>query len=81
MVEMFGHEEVEYEAYLSKSELAELFRKLADQVEKEGKVEVSTQDGNISLEFTEPVEVKVEYDGGKRKLKIKAEFRQRAKLL
>ncbi len=78
---MFGSEDVEYEAFLSRAEVAELFRKLADLIEREGRVELNTQDGQLSLQFTEPVEVKVEFNSVKKKLKIKAEFRERAKLL
>lgn len=78
---MFSGEEVEYEAHLNRSELAEFLRKLADQVEETGIVKVSTQDGDISFHFTEPVEVKVKCSSPKKKLKVKLEFRQRAKLV
>ncbi len=78
---MFSGEEVEYEAHLNRSELAEFLRKLADQVEGEGIVKLSTQDGDIAFSFNEPVEVKVKCSGPKKKLKVKLEFRQRAKLV
>ncbi len=71
----------EFETYLSRSELIEFLRELANQLEKGNEVTVSTDEWEVMLEFTEPVEVEVDYNGYAKKLEFEIEFRQRPKIM
>ena len=70
----------EFETYLSKSELIEFLRGLADQLEKGNEITVSSDEWEIKFDFTEPIELEVEFDGQARKLEFEIEFRQRSKI-
>ncbi len=71
---------LEFETYLSRSELTEFLRELANQLEKGNEITVSTDEWEVKLEFTEPVEVEVSYNGHTKKLEFEIEFRQRPKI-
>jgi len=63
--------EFEYEFLLSRNELADMLRDLADKISKESRWE-------IPIEFREPLKLKIDFEGnGKKKLKIKIEFKSR----
>ncbi len=70
----------EFETYLSREELAKFLRSLADKIEKGNVVEVSSEDWVIRFEFTEPIEVELEYDAKAKKLEFEIEFRERRRL-
>ncbi len=70
----------EFETYLSRSELTEFLRELANQLEKGNEITVSTDEWEVKLEFTEPVEVEVSYNGYAKKLEFEIKFRQRPKI-
>ncbi len=73
--------EFEFETYLTKDELVEFLRKLADQIEKDNEIEISSEDWIIRFSFTEPIEVEVEFDADAKKLELEIEFRQRSKIV
>lgn len=73
-----AYEEREFETYLAKSELISFLKNIVEQLEKENRVNISSDEMVIDFEFTEPIEVKVEHS--EKKLKIKIEFKKRAKL-
>jgi amphi-Trp domain-containing protein len=71
--------EFEYEFLLSRTELADILRDLADQITKESRLKVSSENWEIPVEFQEPIKLKVDFEGdGKKKLKIKIEFKNRS---
>ncbi len=67
----------EYETHLARTEVAEFLRNLAEQIEK-GEVDIISEDWEIVFDFTDPVEVEVEFDGDKRELEIELTFRKRS---
>ncbi len=72
--------EFEFETYVSREELVEFLRMLADQVEKGNEITISSTDWEIKFTYSEPIEVEVEYDSMAKKLEIEIEFRQRQKI-
>ncbi|MFB6165696.1 MAG: amphi-Trp domain-containing protein [Haloarculaceae archaeon] len=65
----------EREVQLSRAETAAFLRDLADQVERESRLTISTADWEIPFELGEPIEVEVEFTGGRRdELEIEVEF-------
>jgi len=71
---------LEFETYLTKSELIEFLRELAYQLERGNEVTVSTDEWEVKLEFTEPIEVEVDFNSYTKKLEFEIEFRQRSKI-
>ncbi len=70
--------EFEYELLLSRNELADVLRDLADQISKESRLKISSTDWEIPFEFQEPLKLKIDFEGnGKKKLKIKIEFKSK----
>ncbi len=67
----------EYETHLPRGEVAEFLRNLAEQILR-GNVDVVSEDWEIRFEFTDPVEVEVEFDGDKKELEIELTFRRRS---
>lgn len=65
----------EREVQLSAPQTATFLRNLADQIERESRLTISTTDWEIPFEFDEPIEVEVEFTGGRRdELEIEVEF-------
>ncbi len=69
----------EYESYLSRSELAEFLRGLAEQVDRGNEIRVKFDEEEIKSEFTEPVQVEIEFEEEKG-IKIKMKFKRRGKI-
>lgn len=67
----------EREVQLSSEQTATFLRDLADQIEGEPRLTVSTTDWSIPFEFAEPIEVEVEFTGGRQdELEIELEFNE-----
>lgn len=65
----------EREVQLSSDQTATFLRDLADQIEQGSKLTISTTDWEVPFEFTEPIEVEVEFTGGRQdELEIEVEF-------
>lgn len=65
----------EREVHLSRAETATFLRNLADQIQNERRLTISTSDWEIPFEFSEPIEVEVEFTGGRKdELEIEIEF-------
>ncbi|MGA9399923.1 amphi-Trp domain-containing protein [Haladaptatus sp.] len=65
----------EREVQLSREQTATFLRELADQIEAGTKLTVSTSDWEIPFEYDEPIEVEVEFTGGREdELEIELEF-------
>jgi amphi-Trp domain-containing protein len=65
----------EREVYLSRDETAGFLRDLADQVESDTTLTVSSDEWEIPFEYDGPVEVEVEFsDRRERELEIEVEF-------
>jgi amphi-Trp domain-containing protein len=56
----------EREVQLSRAETAAFLRDLADQIEAESRLTISTSEWQIPFAFGEPIEVEVEFTGGRR---------------
>ncbi len=72
--------EYEKEFYLSKKELADFLRGIADQLEKGEKITISTNEWEIPFEYREPIEVEIEYEseeGEENELEIEIEFKSK----
>lgn len=65
----------EREVQLSRDETSAFLRDLADQIDRESQLTVSTDEWEIPFEFAEPIEVEVEFTGGhQNELEIEVEF-------
>lgn len=65
----------EREVQLSRRETATFLRNLADQIQNEPRVTIATSDWEIPFEFAEPIEVEVEFVGGRKdELEVEVEF-------
>lgn len=65
----------EREVQLSRTRTTEFLRELADQIEQGRELTISTTDWEIPFSYEEPIEVEVEFTGGRRKeLEIEVEF-------
>jgi amphi-Trp domain-containing protein len=65
----------EREVYLAREETAEFLRDLADQVESDSQITVSSDDWEIPFAFDGPIEVEVEFsDKQYQELEIELEF-------
>lgn len=65
----------EREVYLSREETAEFLRNLADQIESETQITVSSEEWEIPFEYDSPIEVEVEFAERRQKeLEIELEF-------
>lgn len=65
----------EREVRLSREATAEFLRDLADQIEAEPRLTVSTEEWEIPFKFDEPIEVEVEFVGEKHgQLEVELEF-------
>lgn len=71
--------EFEFETYMTREEVANFLRALADHVER-GEIEISSEDWVIKFKFNDPVEVEVEFDADAKKLEFEIEFRERERL-
>ncbi len=69
----------EYETHLSRHDVAEFLRNLAEQIEK-GLVDITSEEWEIQFEFTDPIEVEVEFNGDRKKLEIELTFKKRGSL-
>lgn len=68
----------EREVQLNRADAAAFLHDLANQIEREPQLTVSTADWEIPFAFAEPVEVEVEFTGGSRnELEIEVEFTER----
>ncbi|WP_435177096.1 amphi-Trp domain-containing protein [Halorussus sp. AFM4] len=63
----------EREIHLSREATAAFLRELADQIENDTRLTLSSQDWEIPFEYREPVEVEVEFAGG-REAELEVEF-------
>jgi len=67
----------EREVQLSRAETAAFLRDLADQIEAESRLTISTSEWQIPFAFGEPIEVEVEFTGGRRdELELEVEFEE-----
>jgi amphi-Trp domain-containing protein len=67
----------EREVQLSRAETAAFLRDLADQIEAESRLTISTSEWQIPFAFGEPIEVEVEFTGGRRdELEVEVEFEE-----
>lgn len=65
----------EREVQLSRQRTAEFLRDLADQVEDDTELTISTSEWEIPFKYREPIEVEVEFTGGRQsELEIEIEF-------
>lgn len=65
----------EREVRLSRSATAAFLRDLADQIESEPRLTISTEEWEIPFEFQEPIEVEVEFVGERHgQLEVELEF-------
>jgi amphi-Trp domain-containing protein len=65
----------EREVRLSRESTAQFLRDLADQIEDEPRLTISTDEWEIPFEFDEPIEVEVEFVGEThRQLELELEF-------
>jgi len=65
----------EREIHLSRAATAEFLRDLADQIETDTSLTLSSQEWEIPFEYREPVEVEVEFSGGREsELEVELEF-------
>ncbi len=69
----------EAESSMTKSELAEFLRKLADSVER-GMIRLNIDEKMIELPLTEPVDVEIYYEEDSGELEIEFEFRRKSKI-
>ena len=65
---------------MSKEDLTKFLRGLLEQIEKGNEISLTSEEGVIKLSFTEPIELEIDFDGLKKKLKIELEFRQYPKI-
>ncbi|NEU55378.1 amphi-Trp domain-containing protein [Halorussus sp. MSC15.2] len=63
----------EREIHLSRDATASFLRELADQVENDTRLTLSSQEWEIPFEYREPVEIEVEFSGG-REAELEVEF-------
>ncbi|MFB6141671.1 MAG: amphi-Trp domain-containing protein [Halosimplex sp.] len=69
----------EREVQLSRTATASFLRDLADQIERESQLTVSTTEWEIPFRYAEPIEVEVEFTGGRTdELEIELEFTEPA---
>lgn len=67
----------EREVHLSREATAAFLRELADQIESDTSVTISSEEWEIPFEYREPVEVEIEYEGGREaELEVEFEFAQ-----
>lgn len=65
----------EREVQLSRARTAEFLRELADQLEDGTELTISTSEWEIPFAYGEPIEVEVEFTGGrKNELEVEVEF-------
>jgi amphi-Trp domain-containing protein len=65
----------EREVYLSREETADFLRNLANQIESERQITVSSEKWEIPFEYESPIEVEVEFaEGHQTELEIEFEF-------
>lgn len=65
----------EREVYLSRDETAGFLRNLADSIEADTQLTISSDEWEIPFEYREPIEVEVEFtQHGERELEIEVEF-------
>ena len=63
----------ERELHLSREATASFLRELADQIEDDTSLTLSSKEWEIPFEYREPVEVEVEFEGG-REAELEVEF-------
>lgn len=67
----------EREVRLSREATAAFLHDLADQIESDTRLTISTSEWEIPFEFREPIEVEVEFTGGREaELEIEVEFEE-----
>lgn len=65
----------EREIHLSREATAAFLRELADQIEADTSITLSSQEWEIPFEYREPIEVEVEFAGGREaELEVEVEF-------
>lgn len=65
----------EREIHLSRGATASFLRDLADQIENDTSLTLSSQEWEIPFEYREPVEIEVEFSGGREaELEVELEF-------
>lgn len=65
----------EREIHLSRAATASFLRDLADQVENDTSLTLSSQEWEIPFEYREPIEIEVEFSGGREaELEVELEF-------
>jgi amphi-Trp domain-containing protein len=65
----------EREVYLSREETANFLRNLANQIESERRITISSEKWEIPFEYDSPIEVEVEFaEGDQTELEIEFEF-------
>lgn len=71
-----GTEEFEQEFYMTNSEVAALFRELAQEIEAGGIVEASTDSWSLAINPMPPIKLEIEYKPKKRELEIQVKFNE-----
>jgi amphi-Trp domain-containing protein len=71
-----GDGEFEQEFYMTNSEVATLFRELAQEIEAGGRVEATTSGWSLGVNPIPPIKLKIEYDPRKRKLEIQVKLEE-----
>ena len=67
----------EREVHLSREATAAFLRDMADQIESDTSITLSSQEWEIPFEYREPIEVEVEFAGGREaELEVELEFTQ-----
>lgn len=70
--------EYEKDFYLNRNELADFLRHLAQQLEEEEEIVISTNEWEIPFAYREPIEVEIEFEGEageEKELEIEIEFK------
>jgi amphi-Trp domain-containing protein len=71
-----GPGEFEQEFYMTISEVAALFRELAQEIEAGGRVEASTNVWSLGVNPMPPIKLEIEYKPSKRELEIQVKFKE-----
>lgn len=71
-----GDGKFEQEFYMTNSEVAALFRELAQEIEAGGRVEATTSGWSLGVNPIPPIKLEIEYDPRKRKLEIQIKLKE-----
>jgi amphi-Trp domain-containing protein len=71
-----GSEEFEQEYYLNRSEVATLFRELAQEIEAGGQVEANSGTWSLSVNPMQPIKLEIQYKPRKRELEFQVKLKE-----